>query len=70
MKKVGAFLGVAVSIVYILNPTVGIVEFIPDNMPFFGNLDEAGATAILIWSLKTLFEKPENPNPKILDDNK
>lgn len=36
------------SIIYILNPTAGVIEILPDNIPFIGNLDEAGATAILI----------------------
>ncbi|MCB1234667.1 MAG: DUF1232 domain-containing protein [Verrucomicrobiae bacterium] len=40
-----------VSAVYLFNPTAGIFELIPDNIPFFGNLDEATAAAILISSL-------------------
>ncbi len=34
--------------VYILNPGSGIVELIPDNLPFIGNLDEGGAF-LAIW---------------------
>ena len=37
-----------VSALYLLNFTAGFVEFIPDNIPIFGNLDEAAATALLI----------------------
>ncbi|WP_395745433.1 hypothetical protein [Prosthecobacter sp.] len=37
-----------VSALYLLNVTAGFVEFIPDNIPVFGNLDEAAATALLI----------------------
>ncbi len=37
-----------VGIVYILNPTLGIFEFLPDNLPFVGNLDE-GVAAMMIW---------------------
>lgn len=37
-----------VSALYLLNVGFGIVEFIPDNTPIFGNLDEAAATALLI----------------------
>ncbi len=33
---------------YIINLGFGIVEFIPDNVPIIGNLDEAAATLILI----------------------
>jgi hypothetical protein len=35
-------------IIYILNPTMGIFEFVPDNIPLVGNLDE-GAAFLLIW---------------------
>ena len=42
-----ALVGVACG-AYLVNPTAGFIELIPDNMPFVGNLDEAGAAAILI----------------------
>lgn len=41
----------AIAILYLLNPTAGILEFIPDNAPIIGNLDEAGAMVILISTL-------------------
>lgn len=34
--------------IYLLNPTFGYIELIPDNFPIIGNLDEAGAVAILV----------------------
>jgi len=37
-----------VGIVYLLNPTAGIIELIPDNFPIVGNLDEAAA-GLLLW---------------------
>lgn len=40
------------SLVYLLNPTAGLFELIPDNIPFLGNLDEATATALLLASLR------------------
>lgn len=40
-------LGVA-STLYLSNIGVGIVEFIPDNLPVVGNIDEAIATLILL----------------------
>lgn len=43
---VGAF-----SAVYLLNPTAGFLELIPDNLPVVGNLDEAAAAALLISCL-------------------
>jgi len=41
-----------VAFVYLINPTLGILELIPDNLPLIGNLDEAGATAILLSVLR------------------
>lgn len=65
------------SVLYLLNFTVGVVEFLPDNMPIIGNLDEAAATALLINCLAYfginighLFRrKDENakPPPKVHD---
>jgi hypothetical protein len=36
------------SAIYLLNPTFGVLELIPDNMPLVGNLDEATAMAVLL----------------------
>lgn len=38
----------AVGLIYLLTPTFGIFELIPDFIPVIGNLDE-GAAAILVW---------------------
>ncbi len=40
------------SLVYLINPGMGIFELIPDNLPVIGNLDEAAATVLLIAALK------------------
>ena len=40
------------SLVYLINPGMGIFELIPDNLPIIGNLDEAGAAVLLIAALK------------------
>lgn len=37
-----------IGFIYLLNPTAGILELIPDNLPIVGNLDE-GAAALLVW---------------------
>ena len=37
--------------IYLLNPGAGFIELIPDNIPIIGNLDEAGATMILLSCL-------------------
>lgn len=58
---IAAIVGI-LSAIYLINPTAGIIEFIPDNIPFVGNLDEATATALLLsslayfgWDLRTIF---------------
>ncbi len=59
----------ALGALYLLNPTAGILEFLPDNIPFIGNLDE-GAAFMLVWAgLLEFFEgrkyrsaPPETPN--------
>ena len=40
-----------VCVIYLVNPTAGIFEFIPDNFPVIGNLDEAAATTGLLLAL-------------------
>ncbi len=37
---------------YLINPGAGIFELLPDNLPFIGNLDEVGATALLFACLR------------------
>lgn len=45
------FVGI-LSVLYLLNPTAGIFELIPDNIPGLGNLDEATAVFLLISCLR------------------
>ncbi len=40
------------SVVYLLNLGAGIFEFIPDNLPLIGNLDDAAALALLVMCLQ------------------
>ena len=47
-------------LIYVLNPTAGIIEVIPDNIPFIGNLDEATATAVLLASIRYFGIDPAN----------
>jgi uncharacterized membrane protein YkvA (DUF1232 family) len=50
------YLAALLSVIYILNPTAGTLELIPDILPIIGNLDE-GVASILIWyGLVELFE--------------
>ncbi len=37
--------------IYLANPGWGIGELLPDNIPLIGNLDEAGATGLLLMVL-------------------
>lgn len=43
-----------VCVLYIVNPTMGVLEFIPDNLPIIGNIDEATATTGLLLALSNL----------------
>lgn len=42
------YIGAAIGAIYLINPTAGVLELLPDNLPFIGNLDEGVAT-VLIW---------------------
>jgi len=52
MKNIIVILMGIISTLYLLNIGVGLIELIPDNIPFVGNLDEAGAAALLIMCLR------------------
>ena len=52
LNDIFVFLVGLISLVYLINPTAGIVELIPDNLPLIGNLDEAGATYLLLSALR------------------
>lgn len=41
----------ALGVVYLINPTAGFIELIPDNLPVVGNLDEAAAVLLVISCL-------------------
>lgn len=51
-KTIAAVVLGSLSALYILNPTAGIIELLPDNIPFLGNLDEATAVIILVACLR------------------
>ncbi len=40
------------SLIYLINPTAGLFEIIPDNIPIIGNLDEGTAAAVLLAALR------------------
>jgi uncharacterized membrane protein YkvA (DUF1232 family) len=41
-----------ICLLYLINPTAGFLEFIPDNIPIIGNLDEAAAATGLLGVLR------------------
>ena len=51
MKKIIIIITGILSALYLLNPTAGLFEILPDNIPFVGNIDEATATTLLLASL-------------------
>jgi hypothetical protein len=59
---------------YLINPGAGVFELIPDNLPLVGNLDEAGATALLLACLRyfgvdpiSLFTRKRKDNEPVID---
>jgi len=55
----------AAAVVYLINPTFGIFELLPDNLPLIGNIDEAAATTLFIGvlsyfgiTLPRIFQRP------------
>lgn len=43
-------------LIYLLNPTFGVFEFIPDNLPFIGNLDESVAFMLVLAGIVEALE--------------
>ena len=58
LKNILVALAGLISLIYLINPTAGILELIPDNLPIIGNLDEAAATAGLLMALTNLGLNP------------
>lgn len=52
IKSIFVFLFGLIGFIYLANPTAGIIELIPDNIPFIGNLDEAAASLLVIGALR------------------
>jgi len=74
MKGIIVSLIAAFCVVYLLNPTMGVIEFIPDNFPIIGNLDEATATAVLLacaryfgFDLSKFFGRKEEEKNEVVD---
>lgn len=54
MKKVFLIFVAMLCVIYLVNPGAGFIEIIPDNIPFFGNVDEVTVTILLLKVLKEL----------------
>ncbi|WP_127716863.1 DUF1232 domain-containing protein [Halobacteriovorax sp. HLS] len=52
LKTVWTLLCGIIGLIYILNPTAGVIELIPDNIPLIGNLDEALAVVLVLGALR------------------
>ncbi|MFQ5673796.1 MAG: DUF1232 domain-containing protein [Nitrospinales bacterium] len=48
IKDIAVLLMGIVGLIYLFNPGAGIIEVIPDNFPYVGNLDEATACALVL----------------------
>jgi len=53
--------GIMLAGLYLLNPSAGLFELLPDALPVVGNLDEAAMTALLLHCLRTLREGRADP---------
>lgn len=61
------YLFAAISIVYLMNFTMGIFE-LPDNLPIIGNLDELAASGLLFYSIKKIKDhKASKKDPNTID---
>jgi uncharacterized membrane protein YkvA (DUF1232 family) len=77
MKSILVALVGLVSAIYLVNPTAGIFELIPDNVPFIGNLDEGAAVMLLVscfryfgFDIANLFKKQPTETTKTIVDKK
>ena len=53
-SRIWAWCGIVIGSVYLLNPGWGVFELIPDVAPGIGNLDEVGATILVVQSIRSL----------------
>jgi len=58
MRKLTAIVLAGLSIFYLINPTAGVFELLPDNIPFVGNVDESLAAYVLYSCVEYLRGKP------------
>jgi uncharacterized membrane protein YkvA (DUF1232 family) len=54
LKQIGHIGVIILSAIYLINPTGGVIEILPDVIPIAGNLDEATVTAAMLWSIQQM----------------
>lgn len=54
MKRLLVILLGVFSVIYLINPSAGIFELLPDNIPFVGNVDESLAAYVLYSCIEYL----------------
>jgi uncharacterized membrane protein YkvA (DUF1232 family) len=47
-------LGMAIAVLYLLNPGAGVFELVPDQLPIVGHIDEAAMMALLMSCTRSL----------------
>ncbi|MFN3875934.1 MAG: hypothetical protein ACK4L7_08490 [Flavobacteriales bacterium] len=52
MKSAFVALAGLLAFLYLLNPTLGLFELLPDTLPLVGNLDDATAAMVLLGALR------------------
>lgn len=74
MKGIIVAIIAGICTVYLINPTAGFVELIPDNIPIIGNLDEAMATAVLLacaryfgFDISKFFGRKDDEKGEVVD---
>lgn len=77
-KDIAVGLVSLVALFYLMNPTAGFLELLPDVLPMVGNLDEATATLILVSALRYffnvdlggIFQRGGTGGPRVVDEPK
>lgn len=48
MRKNLVIVSIIICVIYLINPTLGVFELIPDNLPLIGNIDEVFVAGLLL----------------------
>jgi len=54
----------AAGLIYILNPSFGVFELLPDQLPLVGNLDEGAAAMLLYYGIRELRNRRKKRSEK------